>query len=149
MLEENRGCCCGSQNLPFSYVIVITKPIFPSQSSFNFQRVCFSVLYLLCLLALSKDANWVITGSNDCTLKLWNLELCQVTQIFYEHLKPITCVALADDNSFAVSGKDHSIILLYKVKMQYVQVLNIVDTSIKHQISGQSTPMVKGCMHIC
>ena len=62
---------------------------------------------LLFPLALSKDANWVITGSDDCTLKLWNLELCQVTQIFYDHTKPITCVALADDNSFAVSGRSY------------------------------------------
>ncbi len=31
--------------------------------------------------------------------------------------------------------------------MQYVQILNIVDTSIKRAISGQSTPMAKGCTH--
>ncbi len=36
--------------------------------------------------------------------------------------------------------------LRYKVKTQYVQISNIIDTSIKHPISGQSTPMVKGCM---
>ena len=36
------------------------------------------------------------------------------------------------------------VVLPYKVKTQYVQVSNIADTSIKHPISGQSTPMVKG-----
>ena len=35
-----------------------------------------------------------------------------------------------------------------KVKMQYVQISNVIDTSIKHQMSGQSTLMVKGCMDI-
>ena len=30
--------------------------------------------------------------------------------------------------------------LSHKVKMQYVQIENILDTSIKHQISGQSLP---------
>ncbi len=39
--------------------------------------------------------------------------------------------------------------LLYKVKMQYVQVSYIKDTSIKHAISGQSIPMLKGRMDIC
>ncbi len=34
--------------------------------------------------------------------------------------------------------------LLYKVTTQYVQIYNIVDTSIKHQISGQSTSTLKG-----
>ena len=35
-----------------------------------------------------------------------------------------------------------------KVKMQYVQISNIKDTSIIHTISGQSTPMVKSCMDV-
>ena len=34
-------------------------------------------------------------------------------------------------------------ILPYKVKMQYVQISSKSDTSIKHPISGQSTPIVK------
>ena len=38
--------------------------------------------------------------------------------------------------------------LLYKVKTQYVQISNIVDTSIKHPISDQSTTVVKGYMDI-
>ena len=42
----------------------------------------------------------------------------------------------------------HSPHLLYKVKSHYVQISNIVDTSIKQQISGQSSTMVKGCMNI-
>ena len=41
-----------------------------------------------------------------------------------------------------------SLNLLYKVKMQYVQISNIIDTSIKRPISGQSTLLVKGCMDI-
>ncbi len=36
-----------------------------------------------------------------------------------------------------------------QVKTQYLQVKNIVDTSIKHQISGQSTAVIKGSMYIC
>ncbi len=39
--------------------------------------------------------------------------------------------------------------ILYQVKMQYLQIQNIVDTSIKCQISDKSTTVVKGCMYIC
>ena len=39
-------------------------------------------------------------------------------------------------------------IVSYKVKTQYVQVTNMINTAIKHVISGQSTPMVKCCMVI-
>ena len=37
--------------------------------------------------------------------------------------------------------------LPFKVKTQYVQIQNI-DTSIKHQIDGQFTSMLKDCMYI-
>ena len=39
-------------------------------------------------------------------------------------------------------------IVPHKVKTQYVQILNIIDTSIKLPTSCQSTPMVKGCIDI-
>ena len=37
----------------------------------------------------------------------------------------------------------------YKVIIQYVQISNIIDASIKCAISGKSTPILKGCMDIC
>ncbi len=41
------------------------------------------------------------------------------------------------------------LILPHQVKRQCLQILNIIDTSIKYAISGQSTSVVKGCMYIC
>ncbi len=38
--------------------------------------------------------------------------------------------------------------LTYQVKTQYVQIVNLIDTSNKRVISGQPTPMFKGCMGI-
>lgn len=63
-----------------------------------------NVVFLLIFTAMSKDCNFAIAGSADCTMKLWSLELCQVTHTFSDHEKPITCLALADNGSFAVSG---------------------------------------------
>ncbi len=40
------------------------------------------------------------------------------------------------------------VLLSYKVKRQYVQISYMMDTSIKHPISGQYIYMVKGCMDI-
>ena len=37
--------------------------------------------------------------------------------------------------------------LPFKVKTQYLQIQNIVDTSNKRPISGQSTTVVKGCIY--
>ena len=43
--------------------------------------------------------------------------------------------------------KDISAVLQYQIKTQYLQIENIVDTSIKHLISGLSTIGVQGCMY--
>ncbi len=40
-------------------------------------------------------------------------------------------------------------VLPHEVKTQYLQIYNTVDTSIKSQISGEFTSMLKGCMCIC
>ncbi len=48
-------------------------------------------------------------------------------------------------NSFELGVKNN---LLNQVKMQYLQIFNTIDTSIKHVILSQSTAMVKGCMDI-
>ncbi len=39
--------------------------------------------------------------------------------------------------------------LPYQVKTQYLQILNIIDTSIYRAALGQSTAMIKGCMNTC
>ena len=53
--------------------------------------------------------------------------------------------------NFKSSNNNHSV-LPYKVKTQYLQISNVIDTSInsiKHPISGQSTRVAKGCMSLC
>ena len=60
-------------------------------------------------LAMSRDANFAITGSDDGSLKLWNMDMCQIIHTFCDHVKPISCVAMADNGSFAVSGENHSL----------------------------------------
>ena len=59
--------------------------------------------------------------------------------------KYMTC----EGYNIATSLQLQKTMLLHQVKMQYQHIQNIVDTSIKHQISGQSTPTVKGCFDIC
>ncbi|XP_063968859.1 protein qui-1-like [Lytechinus pictus] len=64
-------------------------------------------------LAMSRDANFAITGSSDCSLKLWNMDLCQIIHSFCDHTKPISCVAMADNGSFAVSGSEDTTVKVW------------------------------------
>ncbi len=51
------------------------------------------------------------------------------------------------EDSYEPSSRP-ALTLPYKVKMQYVQISNLIDTSIKYPISGQSISTVNGCMDI-
>ena len=51
-------------------------------------------------------------------------------------------------NSGSSAGDSGGPILPPQVKTQYLQIQNIVETSIKHPISSQSTTVVKDCMYI-
>ena len=80
---------------------------------------------------------------NDCLVKVNNVDLTNVADR--------TKVLEALKNSRGVLNMVSQIgtTLPYKVRRQYVQISNIIDTSITHTISGHSTPMVTGCMDLC
>ncbi len=66
-------------------------------------------------------------------------------------LNEVANVYLCRQTSSSIKSSDYNCavpVLLYKVKTQYVQISNILDTSIKHTISYQSTSMAKGCINI-
>ncbi len=77
-----------------------------------------------------------IVGLHKCLVSNYICSKCK------RNLKPVTCHYRLPTHFF----KD--ICLPYQVKTQYLQIYNRVDTSIKHQISGQSTTVVKACMYI-
>ncbi len=62
------------------------------------------------------------------------------TIILYQNLKFLWPTTLYPQHTA------QGIALPCKVRMQYVQISNIADTPIQCLISGQFTPMVKGCM---
>ena len=79
--------------------------------------------------------------------------------LIFANSYPITCILyLLSSSEIEYSGLLVHIKIPYKglcvssvvqSKTQYLQISNIRDTSIKHLISSQSTPMVTGCMDIC
>ncbi len=58
----------------------------------------------------------------------------------------IICWYLSINDS--VIRKENEGFLPHQVKVQYLQVKNTVDTSIKRYISGQFSTLLKGCMYI-
>ena len=75
-----------------------------------------------------------------CHLHKSKVETCEKFSLVYFLELKLKLVSAWVEAHFMIA-------LAYQVKTQYLPIYNKVDTSIKHQISDQSTTMVKGCMY--
>lgn len=48
----------------------------------------------------------IFTGSNDCTIKLWDPETCQCINTFIGHIEGVWCVKCLDDDRIVSSAED-------------------------------------------
>ncbi|CDK30749.1 WD40 repeat domain-containing protein [Candidatus Babela massiliensis] len=69
---------------------------------------------LVYVLAASSDNNFVITGSFDTALRLWDLNNGRLIDRIYSHKQFITGVAISPDNSFFASCSKDSKLIIYK-----------------------------------
>ena len=65
--------------------------------------------------AFSRDGTHLLTGSEDGTLKLWDLATTRLVRTFSGHKGEVTVVALSPDGSRALSGGKDKTIRLWEV----------------------------------
>jgi WD40 repeat protein/serine/threonine protein kinase len=66
-------------------------------------------------VALSPDGRWVLSGSEDKTLRLWELSSGKCVRTFEGHKELVTSVALSVDGRWALSGSDDKTLRLWEV----------------------------------
>ena len=54
--------------------------------------------------SISSDDSFIVSGSYDKTLKLWNIETGEEIQTFRGHSDYVACCSISSDDSFMVSG---------------------------------------------
>jgi serine/threonine protein kinase len=65
-------------------------------------------------VAVSRDGSWVLTGSLDNSVRLWDLQTGQEIRRFEGHSQGVTCVGFCLDNRLILSGSlDNTIRLWY------------------------------------
>jgi WD40 repeat protein len=88
-------------------------------------------------LALAKDfgQRWLVTGSRDCTLMVWDVNLerdlplnSQPQYILYGHDDAVTCVAVNPELDVVVSGSDDGTVIIHNLR-DGTYVRSIVDSA--------------------
>jgi WD40 repeat protein len=64
-------------------------------------------------VALSGDGRWALSGSNDKTLKLWEVGSGRCVRTFEGHTYGVTAVALSGDGRWALSGSGDNTLILW------------------------------------
>ncbi|MBW4569668.1 MAG: caspase family protein [Tolypothrix carrinoi HA7290-LM1] len=64
-------------------------------------------------IAFSPDGRYIVSGSEDNTVRLWDMSGKQIGQPFTGHAKPITSVAFSPDGRYIVSGSEDNTVRLW------------------------------------
>jgi len=72
-------------------------------------------------VAIAPDGRTALSGSQDKTLKLWDLNTGRELRTFTGHLGPVLCVAIAPDGRTALSGSQDKTLKLWDLNTGKVQ----------------------------
>ncbi|KAI1715410.1 WD domain, g-beta repeat domain-containing protein [Ditylenchus destructor] len=78
-----------------------------SKAHHNAEIVCYNV---------NKTGGWLVTGSLDLSLKVWQTESGFLTQVLVGHDDRITCCCISDDGSTVVSGGKDKRVIVWDVR---------------------------------
>jgi WD40 repeat protein len=67
-------------------------------------------------LAFSSDGTSLVSGSNDCTLKLWDVQTGGVVKTFHGHTNKVFSVSISTDCTTIVSGSEDKRVCLWDIQ---------------------------------
>lgn len=66
-------------------------------------------------LAISPDGKWLVSGGQDSTLKIWNLQTGNLLRTLYGHNSKVVDVAISPDGRYVASAADDGTARLWEV----------------------------------
>jgi WD40 repeat protein len=79
---------------------------------------CVHIFPISCL-SISIDTKYIVSGSRDCSVRVWDTESKTQACIFTEHYLRISCVSISSNNEFIVSGSNDGTLRLFTLKSEH------------------------------
>lgn len=105
-LKKNHRCLCLSKNGKLLFVALNRVISVFSCENNNFLYDLIGHEKVVTCMVMGKEDMFLITGSEDCTVIIWNLAEKKIETLLKGHEKGISCLTLSKDNKFVVTGGD-------------------------------------------
>jgi WD40 repeat protein len=97
-------------------------------------------------IVMTSDQAYAVSGSNDGTIRLWNLKSKCQEKILAKHSMPINSIAISADNKYIISGSDDKTVKLWNLQEKTQNASFIHKESVTSvAISEDSKFIVSGC----
>ncbi len=70
-------------------------------------------------VAISSDGEYVLSGGDDQTLRLWDMETGECLRVFEGHTDTVNSVAISHDGRFLLSGSDDNTLNIWELDWAY------------------------------
>ena len=67
-------------------------------------------------IAISSDRQWLFSGSDDCTIKVWDLSTGQAVSTLAGHNGPVYSIVISADRKTLVSGSYDGTIWVWRIE---------------------------------
>lgn len=97
-------------------------------------------------LSFTPDSVYAITGSEDCSCKIWELATGKLIQVLIEHEAAITTIAAPLNNSMVISGARDKLVLVWNFRDGSVlhKLVAHVDVIVRVAITHDASTVVSG-----
>ena len=75
-------------------------------------------------VAVTSDNKYIVSGSDDNTIRIWNLLEKRQETVFRGHTDSVNSVAMTSDNKYIISGSDDNTIRIWKFGIKDKSILN-------------------------
>ncbi|MEG3918101.1 WD40 repeat domain-containing protein [Microcoleus sp. T3_A4] len=130
----------------FEYTLGISKTEYLEVNSKDDITITTDRIYSITVVAITADGKSVISGAENNTLIVWNLETQQPRLTLTGHCEEITLVAISDDGKKAISGSKDKTLKIWNLETgREISTLNDISNSVNSVVIASNSKQAFSC----